>query len=348
MAIVIGDREAICEVPVSAQIYGGVVRRWSREGFLSSKRSPRNWSRDPADQVLFKVGKRTSFQRTSHSRQAAALLTILSVLWAVSLHPIYVAPQLPGNPLKAQASCRTCQLFVCGFKKHEHSVRACAAAATGQAADGSDSPTAPGTPFRAVLQAAGSEEAIAAFAARFPQVAASQRPDYMGTSCSKDDLRRRFQSLAACIGRDEVLDIVRAEPLLLVVQEDNIKASWLALLRIAASAFVSRTAKSGSNLRNLDEEARNAALAMVRRHPASLTCAASEIAGKSLDEFEATADLLSSFKPVGDKLREIGPEGLAAGAAVLGLGALGALANKVAQDSAKDRAGTFKDADGEQ
>ena len=40
-------------------------------------------------------------------------------------------------------------------------------------------------------------------------------PDYLGTSCSEADLRRRFQSLGETIGRQEALGLVLKEPLLL-------------------------------------------------------------------------------------------------------------------------------------
>ena len=163
---------------------------------------------------------------------------------------------------------------------------------------------------RGVLQTPGVDEAILAFRKKFPQVMASPNPSYLGTSCSEDDLRRRFQALGNTIGREEALSIATKEPLLLAMQEDNLKASWEALIEEVCA---------GDRLE---------ALRLVRQRPVCLVAPADGFKGKSKAEFEAVAEAEDAFRPVTNTLKEIGPEGLALGAAALGVAALGAFASK--------------------
>lgn len=167
---------------------------------------------------------------------------------------------------------------------------------------------------RAVLQVPGADEAVSAFALKFPKVVAKPRPDYLGTPCSEDQLRERYQALGALVGRDEALPLVREEPLLLAMEAYNLRASWEALLEVAKGDRV-------------------AALRVVQRHPNCLVASSREFQGKSLDQFESMADLMQTFRPVGKKLQDIGPEGFAVGAAAFGVAALGALAAKLQADS---------------
>lgn len=166
--------------------------------------------------------------------------------------------------------------------------------------------------------APGADKALAAFADKFPKVVSSASPSYLGTPCKEADLRQRFQALALLVGREEALPLVQAEPLLLAMQEPNLRQSWLALLDVAGG----------------DDRA---ALQVLRRHPASIIAPASQIREKSLREFEATADVMQSLRPVTDTLQEIGPEGVAMGAAAFGMAALGAMA---ARKAGKPRPGT--------
>jgi len=164
----------------------------------------------------------------------------------------------------------------------------------------------------AVLQPPGLDEAVAEFARRFPKVAASDRPTYLGTPCGPAELRSRFQALGALVGRESALPLAKGEPLLLVMEEQNLRASWEALVRVAGGD-------------------RQAALRVALTHPGCLTAPASTFEGKTLQEFESTGKVMDAFRPVTETLREIGPEGLAVGAAALGVAALGALASRGAK-----------------
>lgn len=176
-------------------------------------------------------------------------------------------------------------------------------------ATGNESPTP--RPAQAILLTPGMEEAVEAFKKKFPQVMAKAKPDYLGTSCSEEDLRRRFQSLGQTIGRDEALGLVLGEPLLLAMQEENLKASWEAMLEVAKSD-------------------RLAALRVVRKRPGALIAPAAGFKGKSLGDFEAVAQMEDAFRPATDTLKSLGPEGIALGAAALGMAALGAMGAKAA------------------
>ncbi|CAK9110657.1 unnamed protein product [Durusdinium trenchii] len=156
---------------------------------------------------------------------------------------------------------------------------------------------------RAILQSPGSDEAIAAFKKKFPQVMASPNPNYLGTSCSESDLRRRFQALGESIGREEALGLATKEPLLLAMQEENLKASW--------EAFLDEVCMGN----------RAQALRVVRQRPVCLVGPAEGFKGKTLAEFEAVAGVEETFR-----------------AAALGIAALEALGNK-----AKAPAGTEED-----
>lgn len=160
-----------------------------------------------------------------------------------------------------------------------------------------------------ILLAPGSEEAIEAFRKKFPKVMAKERPEYLGTACSEQHLRRRFQNLADTIGREEALGLALTEPLLLAMQEENLRASWEAMLEVA-------------------KEDREAALRVVRRRPGCLIGPKEGFKGKTLAEFEAVADLDEAFRPATETLKELGPEGLALGAAAIGMAALGAMGQK--------------------
>jgi len=169
----------------------------------------------------------------------------------------------------------------------------------------------------AVLQVSGADDAVAAFTQKFPQVMSKAQPNYLGNPCGEPELRANFQALGLTIGRDEALDLVREEPLLLAMLPENLKSSWEAMLNDVARGD------------------RNAALRVVRRRPTCLIAPADEFAGKTLKEFDAVSDATDAFKPVTDTLRDIGPEGVALGAAAFGVAALGALASKVAKDKAR-------------
>lgn len=172
---------------------------------------------------------------------------------------------------------------------------------------------------RAILQSPGSDEAIAAFKKKFPQVMASPNPNYLGTSCSESDLRRRFQALGESIGREEALGLATKEPLLLAMQEENLKASW--------EAFLDEVCMGN----------RAQALRVVRQRPVCLVGPAEGFKGKTLAEFEAVAGVEETFRPVGETLKEIGPQGLALGAAALGIAALEALGNKAKAQGAIEK-----------
>lgn len=168
----------------------------------------------------------------------------------------------------------------------------------------------------AVLQVPGVDEALAAFARKCPKVVASAEPSFLGTPCAESDLRARYQAFGLLVGRDEALPLVEEEPLLLAMLEPNLKASWEALLYVAGGD-------------------RSEALRVLRRNPACLISDATQLRTKSLRDFEAAADGLDAIRPVTDALRDIGPEGVAVGAAAFGVAALGALASKVAADRAR-------------
>ncbi|CAK0812496.1 unnamed protein product [Prorocentrum cordatum] len=163
-----------------------------------------------------------------------------------------------------------------------------------------------------VLQVPGTDEAVAAFRAKFPKVMEKPRPDYLGTSCTEPELRARFQALGALdgVGRDSALGLVLQEPLLLAMEAESLGATWEALVRVA-------------------EGDRLEALRVARRRPQCLLSSAAGFEGKTLREFDAVADAADQFKPVTDTLQSIGPEGVAMGAAALGVAALGALVGKL-------------------
>ena len=50
--------------------------------------------------------------------------------------------------------------------------------------------------------------------------------------------------------------------------------------------------------------------------------------GKTLAEFEAVSQMEDAFRPATEALKDLGPEGVALGAAALGIAALGAMAEK--------------------
>lgn len=153
---------------------------------------------------------------------------------------------------------------------------------------------------------------MAAFRKKFPEVMAKERPDYLGTACSEADLRRRFQSLGETLGREEALGLVLREPLLLAMQERNLQASWKAMLDVAAC----------------DGRSPAEALRVVRKRPGCLIAPAEEFKGKTLAEFEAVSQMEDAFRPATETLKDLGPEGVALGAAALGIAALGAMAEK--------------------
>lgn len=140
---------------------------------------------------------------------------------------------------------------------------------------------------------------------------AKSEPNYLGTPVSEDDLKRRFKAFASSIGCDDALDLVLGEPLLLAMQEENLQASFAALVKVA----------------NGD---RAQAFRVALKRPACLIAPASAFEGKTLAEFDAFAEAEDAFKPFTDSLKAIGPEGVAIGAAALGVAALGALASKTA------------------
>mmetsp|Transcript_55513 Transcript_55513/g.180052 ORF Transcript_55513/g.180052 Transcript_55513/m.180052 type:complete len:139 (+) Transcript_55513:116-532(+) len=112
--------------------------------------------------------------------------------------------------------------------------------------------------------------------------------------------------------------LIKKEPLLLAMLAPNLQASWEALLEVAG-----------------DDRAE--ALRVMRRNPACLMGQASELRTKTLRDFELAADGLDMLKPVTNVMKEIGPEGVALGAAALGFAALGALASKVAKDASDQK-----------
>lgn len=169
-------------------------------------------------------------------------------------------------------------------------------------------------PAQAILLAPGSDEAIAAFKQKFPGVMAKSSPNYLGTPCSEEDLRRRFQALGETIGRDEALGLVLREPLLIAMQEENLRSSWQAMLEVA-------------------KQDRAEALRVVRKRPGCLIAPAEGFKGKTLADFEAVAQMEDVFRPATETLKEIGPEGVALGAAALGLAALGAMGAKASKGS---------------
>jgi len=175
-----------------------------------------------------------------------------------------------------------------------------------------------GGELRAVLQEPGAEEALAAFAKKCPKVVASAEPNFLGNPCTEADLRTRFQLLGSLVGRGEALPLVEEEPLLLAMLAPNLQASWEALLEVAG-------------------DDRTEALRVMRHNPACLMGQASELRTKTLRDFELAADGLDMLKPVTNVMKEIGPEGVALGAAALGFAALGALASKVAKDASDQK-----------
>lgn len=165
-----------------------------------------------------------------------------------------------------------------------------------------------------MLLTPGADTALAAFADKFPKVVSSATPSYLGTPCGEADLRQRFHALALLVGREEALPLIKTEPLLLAMQESNLRESWAALLDVAGGDA-------------------SKALQVLRRHPAGIIAPASQIREKSLREFEATADVMQSLRPVANSLQEIGPEGVAMGAAAFGMAALGAMAARKTDNS---------------
>eukprot|EP00929_Paragymnodinium_shiwhaense_P001746 TRINITY_DN101987_c0_g1_i1.p1 TRINITY_DN101987_c0_g1~~TRINITY_DN101987_c0_g1_i1.p1 ORF type:complete len:286 (+),score=49.80 TRINITY_DN101987_c0_g1_i1:61-918(+) len=177
------------------------------------------------------------------------------------------------------------------------------AAAQGRNADAGSVSASSAT--RAVLLVPGADDAVAAFTRNHPAVMAKAEPNFMGTPCAESDLRERFQLLGALVGREDALPLVQREPLLLAMEANNLRRSWEALLQVAAGD-------------------RQAALEVARKHPNCLIADADDMRGKTLEEFKRTADMMNSARPYTDALREIGPEGIAAGAVALGAAALGA------------------------
>lgn len=100
-----------------------------------------------------------------------------------------------------------------------------------------------------------------------------------------------------------------SEPLLLAMEDQNLEASWDAMLQVAGGDKIG-------------------ALKVVRRNPACLIAPAKDIASKTLAEFDIASDALDAFRPVTDALRDVGPGGVAVGAVALGAVALGVLAAK--------------------
>jgi hypothetical protein len=58
--------------------------------------------------------------------------------------------------------------------------------------------------------------------------------------------------------------------------------------------------------------------------------------GKTLAEFEAVSQMEDAFRPATETLKDLGPEGVALGAAALGIAALGAMAEKKSLGSKGD------------
>lgn len=239
------------------------------------------------------------------------LLTFLSPLL---LHQRHNVGEVDRHKLLASASNAPYQqkrkVFVPRFAKHQVSLMK-PSTRHSSFSGAADTDTGVTNPMMAVLQVPGSEEAVRAFNMKFPKVAASSNPSYLGTPCGERELRRRFQLLGSLVGRDNAIPIATKEPLLLAMQDQNLEASWEALVYVAKGD-------------------RNAALQVVRRHPNCLIAPASDIRQKSLQEFEEVAKVIEGTEPFMDSLRSIGPEGLAVGAAAVGIAAIGALANKVA------------------
>lgn len=167
----------------------------------------------------------------------------------------------------------------------------------------------------AANEAVAAYEAVAAFKKKFPEVMANPDPSYLGTPVSEADLKRRFKAFSANIGCDDALDLVLGEPLLLAMQEENLHASFAALVKIAGGD-------------------RAQAFRVALKRPACLIAPASAYEGKTLAEFDAFAEAEDAFKPFTDSLKAIGPEGVAIGAAAIGVAALGALASKNANSKA--------------
>eukprot|EP00930_Biecheleria_cincta_P096376 TRINITY_DN88235_c0_g1_i1.p1 TRINITY_DN88235_c0_g1~~TRINITY_DN88235_c0_g1_i1.p1 ORF type:complete len:384 (+),score=67.41 TRINITY_DN88235_c0_g1_i1:159-1154(+) len=167
----------------------------------------------------------------------------------------------------------------------------------------------------AANEAVAAYEAVAAFKKKFPEVMAKPEPNYLGTPVSETDLKRRFKAFAANVGCDDALDLVLGEPLLLAMQEENLQASFAALVKVA-------------------DGNRAEAFRVALKRPTCLIAPASAFEGKTLAEFDAFAEAEDAFKPFTDSLKAIGPEGIAIGAAALGVAALGALASKNAKSEA--------------